>query len=138
MQLSDEEQHTIEFICQDENAIAEVDERLWTSIMTNLLSNAIKYSPTNGKIICSLTFSGGTTQLQIRDWGLGISIADKKQLFEPFYRGQNVKHLPGTGLGLVVVKKCVDLHSGNIDIQSEPGQGTTVTVVIPQSQSTES
>ena len=135
MQLSNENQHTIEFICQDENAIADVDERLWTSIMTNLLSNAIKYSPNNGKIICSLTFSGGTTQLQIRDWGLGISIADKKQLFEPFYRGQNVKHLPGTGLGLVVVKKCVDLHDGNIDIQSEPGQGTTVTVLIPQSQS---
>ena len=134
MQLSNENQHTIEFICQDEHTMADVDERLWASIMTNLLSNAIKYSPNNGKIICSLTFNGGVIQLQIRDWGLGISIADKKQLFEPFYRGQNVKHLAGTGLGLVVVKKCIDLHSGSINIDSEPGQGTTVTVLIPQRQ----
>jgi signal transduction histidine kinase len=70
-------------------------------------------------------------QLQICDRGLGISIEDQKQLFEPCYRGKNVRHIAGTGLGLVVVQKCVELHGGSLEIASVAGSGTTVTILLP-------
>lgn len=131
MQLTAGSQHTLAFFCRGENTAVYLDENLWRSIVANLLSNAIKYSPTGGQIQCALTFVREMIQLQIRDRGLGIPIDDQKQLFEPFYRGKNVRHLSGTGLGLVVVKKCVDLHGGSIKIASEPGKGTVVTVLLP-------
>ncbi len=74
--------------------------------------------------------------LRIQDRGIGISAADQKQLFEPFHRGKNVRKIPGTGLGLVVVKNCVDLHGGSITINSELGVGTTTTITLPLAQQT--
>jgi signal transduction histidine kinase len=69
--------------------------------------------------------------LQVTDQGIGIAEIDQQQLFEPFHRGKNVHTIPGTGLGLVVVKKCVDLHQGSINITSSIGQGTTCAVMLP-------
>jgi signal transduction histidine kinase len=131
MQLSAGVQHTLAFFCRGENTAAYLDEKLLRSILANLLSNAIKYSPTGGKVQCSLIFEPESVQLMIRERGLGIPTDDQKQLFESFYRGKNVRHLAGTGLGLVVVKKCVDLHGGSIEIASAPGKGTVVTVLLP-------
>ena len=79
----------------------------------------------------SLEFKSDTVVLQVQDQGIGILLADQKQLFEPFHRGKNVKSIPGTGLGLVVVKKCVDLHQGYINIFSDIGIGTTCAVTLP-------
>jgi signal transduction histidine kinase len=67
----------------------------------------------------------------IRDQGIGIPEADRKRLFNAFHRGHNVGDRPGTGLGLVIVKRCVDLHCGKIKVQSKPGKGTIVTVRLP-------
>jgi signal transduction histidine kinase len=69
--------------------------------------------------------------LAVQDHGMGMSLENQKQLFEPFHRGKNVGTVPGTGLGLVVVKKCVDLHQGSIRIISEVGIGTTCLVTLP-------
>ena len=69
--------------------------------------------------------------IKICDQGIGISINDQNQLFQPFHRGKNVRNIPGTGLGLMVVKKCVDLHEGSLNIMSESNHGTTVTVTLP-------
>lgn len=131
MQLTAGVKHTLTFVCHGENTTAYIDEKLLRSILANLLSNAIKYSPAGGQVQCSLTSEPTQVKLQIRDRGLGIPSDDQTQIFEPFYRGKNVRHLAGTGLGLVVVKKCVDLHGGSIEIVSEPGRGTTVTVLLP-------
>ena len=57
--------------------------------------------------------------------------ADREWLFNAFHRGRNVADRPGTGLGLVIVKRCVDLHGGRIEVQSKPGEGTAVTVKLP-------
>lgn len=136
MQLSAGARHTLNFACHaqnnGQNTGACVDEKLLRSILANLLSNAIKYSSGGGQIQCSVTFEKESVQLMICDRGLGIPTEDQKQLFEPFSRGKNVRHLPGTGLGLVVVKKCVDLHGGTIEIASEVGRGTTVTILLPK------
>ena len=99
--------------------------------MANLLSNAIKYSPQGGEVKVLLKFFTDRVQIQITDNGIGIAPDDLKQLFEPFHRGQNVRRIPGTGLGLVVVKKCVDLHHGQINLTSELNIGTSVTVSLP-------
>ncbi len=131
MQLTAGVQHTLVFVCHGENTTTYVDEKLLRSILANLLSNAIKYSPAGGQIQCSLTFEPAWVKLQIRDRGLGIPTDDQTEIFEPFYRGKNVRHLAGTGLGLVVVKKFVDLHRGSIEIASEVGKGTTVTILLP-------
>ena len=67
----------------------------------------------------------------VTDSGIGIPAADIDRLFSAFHRGQNVGQLPGSGLGLVIVKRCVDLHGGGIHVESQEGQGTKVTVKLP-------
>lgn len=131
MRLSAGERHTLKFVCQGKPVSTYVDERLLRSILSNLLLNAIKYSPHGGDIHFTLEFKADTVILQFQDWGIGIPVAEQKQLFEPFHRGSNVRSIPGTGLGLVVVKKCVDLHQGIISITSAVGSGTTCKVTLP-------
>lgn len=72
-----------------------------------------------------------TAVIAVRDEGIGIPETDRDRLFQLFQRGENVSNIPGTGLGLVIIKKCIDLHQGSIDIQSELGAGTTITVRLP-------
>lgn len=131
MLLSTGTSHSLNFICQEEAIQGNFDEKLLRSIFANILSNAIKYSPNNSHIHVELRRNNNQARIQIRDRGMGISPDDQKQLFQPFYRGKNVLHLQGTGLGLVVVKKCVDLHGGSISIKSELGKGTIVTILLP-------
>jgi signal transduction histidine kinase len=72
--------------------------------------------------------------LQVRDTGIGIPMDTQKHLFEPFQRAGNVGDRPGTGLGLTMVKRCLDLHNGQIAIESAEGVGTSMTVKLPQRQ----
>lgn len=72
---------------------------------------------------------------QIKDRGIGIPTADRQQLFEPFHRGRNVSDVPGTGLGLVVVKKLVDIQVGQIIVASGVGVGTKFTITLPLGKS---
>jgi PAS domain S-box-containing protein len=134
MQLSAGTRHTLTFTCQGTAIPVCLDEKLLRSILANLLSNAIKYSPQGGNVCLTLEFQSETAILTVRDGGIGMSPDDRKQLFEPFHRGKNVRNIPGTGLGLVVVKKCVDLHQGRIHISSEIGIGTTCIVTLPLNQ----
>lgn len=137
MQLSAGSEHQITFHCPQPGVRVNLDEKLMRSIMANLLSNAIKYSPQGGDVKVSLEFLADHILLEIIDQGIGIPPDYLKQLFEPFHRGQNVRRIPGTGLGLVVVKKCVDLHHGQINLSSEIDVGTTVRVTLPKSGNTE-
>jgi signal transduction histidine kinase len=131
MQLSAGTQHKLMFTCQGQACSPLLDEKLMRSILSNLLSNAIKYSPQGGTVRLTLAFQLDTVSLCVRDEGIGIPLEDRQQLFEPFHRGKNVRTIPGTGLGLVVVKKCVDLHQGTISITSDVGVGTTCSVTLP-------
>jgi PAS domain S-box-containing protein len=131
MRINTSDKHRLHFASRGKAVPASLDERLLHSILSNLLSNAIKYSPEGGNVYLSLEFKSDTVILQVQDEGIGIQLADKKQLFEPFHRGKNIRSIPGTGLGLVVVKKCVDLHQGHISISSEVEIGTTCVVTLP-------
>ncbi|MDZ8188066.1 MAG: ATP-binding protein [Nostoc sp. ChiSLP02] len=125
--------HQIIFSCHSDNTNAVMDERLLDYMLGNLLSNAVKYSPNGGNIqfdlICNHTDK--VAIFYIQDRGIGILQADQARLFESFYRGSNVQSIQGTGLGLVIVKKCVEAHKGQISFTSEVGVGTTFTVILP-------
>jgi len=132
IQLSAGSKHQITFDCPHQGVRVNLDEKLMRSIMANLLSNAIKYSPDGGEVNVFLEFLSNNVQIKIKDRGIGIPAEYLKQLFEPFHRGQNVRRIPGTGLGLLIVKKFVDLHHGQIELTSEIDIGTTVVVTLPQ------
>jgi PAS domain S-box-containing protein len=131
MQLSAGNQHRLTFTCQGTPCSIELDEKLMHSVLSNLLSNAIKYSPKGGNVRLALAFQSDAVLLSVEDEGIGIAPEDQRRLVEPFYRGKNVGSIPGTGLGLVVVQKCVDLHQGTMQITSTPGKGTTCLVKLP-------
>ncbi|MEH2327998.1 hybrid sensor histidine kinase/response regulator [Nostoc sp.] len=123
--------HSIIFTFQGESAQTQMDEDLLNCIFTNLISNAIKYSPENGTIWFDLICKDRLAIFQIKDRGMGIPLKDQTHLFQTFYRASNVGVIQGTGLGLTIVKKCVELHGGHIQLESEQGVGTTVIVTLP-------
>jgi PAS domain S-box-containing protein len=125
----------IELSCTAASGEFTGDERLLRHIFTNLLSNAVKYSEAGSLVSFSVEPQGPDMMFLVRDRGLGIPEADLPRLFNAFQRGRNVAHVPGTGLGLIVVKRCAELHGGTIKIESTVGRGTTAVVRIPQQKS---
>lgn len=114
-----------------EAAHAVADEVLLRPILSNLLSNAIKYSPDGSPVRILLDREGSKAVFTVVDHGIGIPPEDHPRLYEAFHRASNVEHISGTGLGLLIVRRCVDLHEGEIQFTSTVGQGTTFTVRIP-------
>ncbi|MEH2178326.1 hybrid sensor histidine kinase/response regulator [Nostoc sp.] len=131
LQLNAGSKHSIIFTFQGESTQAQMDEDLLNCILTNLISNAIKYSPENDTVWFNLICKDRLAIFQIRDRGMGIPLKDQTHLFQTFYRASNVGVIQGTGLGLTIVKKCVELHGGHIQLESEQGVGTTVIVTLP-------
>lgn len=108
-----------------------VDERLLRHVLTNLLSNAFKYSPAESTVRFAVTQNGHGASFVIEDEGIGIPARDRARLFEAFHRCSNAESVPGTGLGLAVVKKSLEVHRGTIDVESEEGRGTRFSVEVP-------
>ena len=123
--------HTITFCSQGECVDAYMDEKLLLHILSNLLSNAIKYSPQGGTIRLDLIYKLGEVIFQIQDEGIGIPKVDQAQLFDSFQRASNVGTISGTGLGLAIVKRSVDVHGGQIRVESEVEVGTAFMVTLP-------
>lgn len=135
LQLSYATDYTIVFTSLGQCYTACVDEKLLQPILTNLLDNAIKYSPKGSIVNLTLSFQEEEVIFQIQDRGIGISPIDIHQVFEPFYRGNNVGDIEGTGLGLAVVKNLVELHLGKISLAAEVDIGSTFTIRIPLRES---
>lgn len=111
------------------------DESLLAHALSNLVSNAVKYSARGQEVVVEARRDGADAVLVVRDRGIGIPAGDQARLFEAFHRGTNVGQTPGTGLGLLIVKRCIDLHGGRIEVHSQEGQGTAFTVRVPLFQS---
>jgi signal transduction histidine kinase len=110
---------------------ARADETLLRHIFTNVLGNAVKYSAAGSEVRFSAERAGTDAVFLVRDRGIGIPDEDAAQLFTSFHRGSNVGEVPGSGLGLGIVKRCVDLLGGTIDVRSKLDEGTEVTVRLP-------
>jgi PAS domain S-box-containing protein len=111
-----------------------LDERLLRHVMNNLISNALKYSTLDKPVAVTARSDDGWLVLSVRDRGIGIPAADRQKLFQMFQRASNVGTISGSGLGLVIVKRCVDLHGGTIELLDVQGGGTEVVVRIPRSE----
>ncbi|MBG8556260.1 sensor histidine kinase [Hymenobacter guriensis] len=108
-----------------------IDASLLRKILVNLLSNAIKYSGENSVVSLQADCRPGLLTLRVQDQGVGISKEDQEHLFERFFRARNAANVPGTGLGLYIIAKYLELMRGTISLQSELNAGTTVTITIP-------
>jgi signal transduction histidine kinase/CHASE2 domain-containing sensor protein len=109
------------------------DADLIAQALTNLIANAIKYSPVKTEITVEARDAVGSLLVEVRDHGYGISADALPRIFEKFYRVPNVEDtdVPGTGLGLALVREIVELHGGRITVHSEPGVGSTFSVRLP-------
>ena len=109
------------------------DRELLSQVWLNLLHNGIKFAPVGGAIQLSLAVAGESAVFKISNTGTGISDEDKIHIFERFYKGDKSRNREkgGNGLGLAIVKKILDLHSGEISIETELGKVTTFTVRLP-------
>jgi signal transduction histidine kinase/putative component of toxin-antitoxin plasmid stabilization module len=112
------------------------DERKFKQIMLNLLSNAVKFTPDGGRIAVSAKKDTTHVEISVRDTGIGIAPEDQAAVFEEFRQvgRDRLKKAEGTGLGLALTKRFVELHGGAIRLQSEPGKGSTFTVSLPLRQ----
>jgi signal transduction histidine kinase len=104
-------------------------------ILTNLVGNAIKYSPGGGEVLVTVEHDGDTVQVSVRDQGIGMSPRDMGQLFEKFYRvdREEVRRTGGTGLGLYITKRLVEMHGGRLWAESWPGVGSVFRFTLPTS-----
>ncbi|TAG08478.1 MAG: PAS domain S-box protein [Verrucomicrobia bacterium] len=110
---------------------AHADSTILRHIFTNLMNNAVKFSPTGSPVKLEIQRYGDDAVFVVSDQGIGIPQKDMSQIFNAFHRGSNTSEISGTGLGLVIVKRCVTLHGGSVELSSELGQGTTFTVRLP-------
>ena len=110
-----------------------VDESLITQVFTNLVENAIKYSPEGTRIMVSTEELDGKVNIQVSDQGMGIPSEDQANIFDKFYRSSRVRNSSenGHGLGLYLTKYFIELHNGDISLDSQPQQGSTFSVNIP-------
>jgi signal transduction histidine kinase/HAMP domain-containing protein len=113
------------------------DERKVKQVLLNLLSNALKFTPDGGRVAVRIAARDGMVAVAVSDTGVGIAKQDQQAVFEEFRQvGSAAKRVEGTGLGLALVRKFVELHGGCIGVESEPGAGSTFTFTIPAAPST--
>ena len=126
--LKKKQQFVIDF---SGNADVFTDKKLFRNILINLISNAAKFSGEGKTIRITGKVADGKATVEVCDEGIGISEDDQQNLFSSFFRGGNALNIQGTGLGLHIVKRYVDLLGGEVELKSELNKGTTVTFVIP-------
>lgn len=107
------------------------DRKLLKNILINLLSNAIKFSPEQATVFVKANIIDKNLHLSVKDEGIGISKEDQQHMFTSFFRGKNAINIQGTGLGLHIVKRYIDLIHGDIQLESQLHEGTTVTIELP-------
>jgi signal transduction histidine kinase len=108
-----------------------------TQVLNNIISNAYKYSPDNSSVDIEILSGSKTNNTHkvgfcVTDQGIGLNAEQTRRIFEKFYRANPASETPGTGLGMSIVKEIIDLHKGEIEIVSNVGSGTSITVLFPQ------
>jgi signal transduction histidine kinase len=120
----------------DRFPVIQGDKELLKVVLVNIMGNAVKYTPEEGRITLSLTAADRVVLFRVADTGCGIPSKDLPRLFDKFYRGESpeVRKQTGSGLGLSTASQIVKLHGGSIEVESEPGKGSTFTVKLPEEE----
>lgn len=131
--LAAEQQVTITTDLPDELPVIRVDRDEFSRCLTNLLSNAIKYNKPEGSVTVTVSQDGPYLRVDVADTGVGISPEGQKRVFDEFFREKTdaTREATGTGLGLSIVKRIVELYHGKVEVESEPGQGSTFSLLLP-------
>ncbi len=132
MQALVKEGQRIEYRHEGGQRTVALDKQLFKNILINLLSNGSKYSAEGKTIHFTTAISPGAVSITVRDEGIGIPEADQTHLFTPFFRAHNATNIQGTGLGLNIVKRYVEVMEGSMDFTSVLDEGTTFTITFPQ------
>ncbi|QXB43391.1 sensor histidine kinase [Jonesia denitrificans] len=111
--------------------VQSVDRQKITQALLQLADNAVKYSPDNTRIILGASATSTHISLWVQDEGFGIAPEDHKAVFDRFHRGDNASRADGSGLGLSIVQAIATAHGGTVNLSSQPGKGTTVTITLP-------
>jgi GAF domain-containing protein len=117
-------------VAKDVGAI-EADERKVKQILYNLLSNAVKFTPDGGRVEVSVRADNGDVRIEVRDTGIGVGASDQERIFDEFRQVGRERSREGTGLGLTLTKRFVELHGGRIWLDSAPGEGSTFGFTLP-------
>jgi signal transduction histidine kinase len=112
------------------SVVGDWDRARLEQVVTNLLSNAIKYAA-GAPVDVRVWKEGDGARLSVRDRGIGIAPSETSRIFEPFERAVSSRHYGGLGLGLYIVRRIVESHSGRVVVDSRPGEGATFTVELP-------
>jgi signal transduction histidine kinase/DNA-binding response OmpR family regulator/ligand-binding sensor domain-containing protein len=121
------------FTTDQQHYLSAIDETKMEKVVDNLISNAVKYSHPDSKVYIHLKCSGDQWSLEVKDSGIGISKKAQRMLFKEFYRSDNAinSKVVGSGIGLLLVKKYVDLHQGNVSCESQENSGSTFKINLP-------
>jgi len=139
-ELSNEFQHEveasgyqIEVTAANDTPLVNADRTALGSAVWNLLDNAVKYSPECRDVWVDVLKEDGRAAIRVRDGGLGIPAAEQKRIFEKFTRGEAARQggIEGTGVGLAMVHRIMAAHGGEVRLESEPGRGSTFTLLLP-------
>jgi signal transduction histidine kinase len=123
---------TLDFDCPLDIGTIQADERRLKQALFNIMSNAVKFTPENGSITVAAKREDDQVVISFTDTGIGISEEDRPRVFLRFERGTNAEaRRSGAGLGLSLVKSFIELHGGEVALDSTPGEGTKVTCVLP-------
>jgi signal transduction histidine kinase len=117
-----------------DDATVVADRTRLAQVAANLIDNAVKYTPAGGRIDVEVGRDNGRAVLRVRDTGMGIAADERPRIFDRLYRGDRSRAERGLGLGLSLVKAVVEAHGGTVDVDSEPGRGSTFTVALPSGQ----
>ncbi|MEV5436204.1 ATP-binding protein [Streptomyces sp. NPDC052682] len=123
----------VETHCPRRPLVLEADSDQLDRVLMNLLSNAVKFTPRGGKVTVRAEARDGQAVLSVSDTGIGIPAAEQEKLFQRFFRASNATEsaIPGTGLGLTIVRTIVENHGGEMTVDSREGNGTTFTARLP-------
>jgi signal transduction histidine kinase len=124
--------HEFQLLIKGECTSVSLDPHLMRKSIGNIISNAAKYSPQGSLVRVEVDCAQEEIVFMVTDEGIGIPADDLDRIFDLFHRGKNVGEIVGTGLGMAIVKRSVEAHSGTVSIRSRLHQGTSVTFRIPQ------
>jgi signal transduction histidine kinase len=116
-----------------EDITVQADQSKLKQILINLVGNSLKFTPAGGYVYLSTHMENNNLHIQVEDTGIGISQENKKILFEPFKQIDSSlnRQYDGTGLGLSLVRKLIEMHNGKITVKSEEGKGSIFTIILP-------
>jgi len=126
------DRYTFELVLPDDEVLLTIDRFGMAQVFENILSNAVKYSPPGSIIRCDGGVSGAQCHVRITDQGIGMNREQLERVFDKFYRADaSNTAIPGTGLGMTIVKHIIEAHDGEVWVESVPSQGTTVHFTLP-------